>query len=223
MMTILRPYIARALLALVLLLTAAPARGQARPDALEPIQYTFRVIDAGQHLAGVEARVPTGGRRTIDLMMPVWTPGSYLIREYARNIQDMRAESPSGEALDLVKVSKNTWALDGTKDGFVLTYLVFANELVRRNTAARRDGPERARVRHLRAVRRLMARFVQFRRLARVNDDYHMEVAIPHVAKERRWQSRLLQQLFRVQNGSAQFRNGHADVSNVPCAARAQR
>jgi hypothetical protein len=56
----------------------AVARAQSSVGVtLEPIQYTFRVVDPEKHVAGVEARVPTGGRATIDLMMAVWTPGYY--------------------------------------------------------------------------------------------------------------------------------------------------
>src|SRR5262249_45945959 len=65
---------------------AAPGARAQTAGALEPIQYTFRVIDADKHLAGVAARVPTDGHPTITLMMPVWTPGYYVIEDYAARV-----------------------------------------------------------------------------------------------------------------------------------------
>ena len=41
--------------------------------------------------------------------MPIWTPGSYLVREYARNIISIEARSDAGELLPIKKVSKNRW------------------------------------------------------------------------------------------------------------------
>ena len=127
MMTILRPNTARALLALVLLFTAAPERAQARPGALEPIQYTFRVIDAGLHLAGVEARVPTGGRPTIELMMPVWTPGYYVVEDYAGRVRDLTVKAPDGSVLNVAKPKGNRWSVETKGAPYVsLSYALVA-------------------------------------------------------------------------------------------------
>ena len=41
--------------------------------------------------------------------MPVWTPGSYLIREYQRHLQDFSATDAAGQRLQWEKTNKNTW------------------------------------------------------------------------------------------------------------------
>ena len=41
----------------------------------------------------VEAVVPTDGRPRIEMMMAVWTPGSYLVREYERNLEAVQAKA----------------------------------------------------------------------------------------------------------------------------------
>ena len=41
--------------------------------------------------------------------MAVWTPGSYLVREYARNVEAVTAAGPDGRALDVDKSKKNRW------------------------------------------------------------------------------------------------------------------
>jgi predicted metalloprotease with PDZ domain len=44
--------------------------------------------------------------------MAVWTPGSYLIREYARQVEDLVAFDQNGKPLDIRKTRKNRWAID---------------------------------------------------------------------------------------------------------------
>lgn len=65
-----------------------------------------------------------------DLVMPVWTPGSYLVREFARHVQDFEAMDAAGKALFWTKINKNTWrvATLGTRD-WRASYRVYANEL----------------------------------------------------------------------------------------------
>jgi predicted metalloprotease with PDZ domain len=46
----------------------------------------------------------------IDLKMASWTPGSYLIREFAKNLEAVKAES-NGKAMSIVKINKNTWRI----------------------------------------------------------------------------------------------------------------
>ncbi len=66
----------------------------------------------------------------VDLKMPVWTPGSYLVREYARHVQEFAAQTAGGDRLEWRKVSKNHWQIDPQDHSeLVVTYKIFANEL----------------------------------------------------------------------------------------------
>ncbi|HAF16279.1 MAG TPA: hypothetical protein DHU55_18990 [Blastocatellia bacterium] len=64
------------------------------------------------------------------LVMPVWTPGSYLIREFERNVQDFAAADGSGQSLKWEKVNKDSWRVftNGPRD-WQASYRVYANEL----------------------------------------------------------------------------------------------
>ena len=42
-------------------------------------------------------------------MMPVWTPGSYLVREFSRQVETLSAADPAGRPLTVEKVAKNRW------------------------------------------------------------------------------------------------------------------
>ncbi len=67
----------------------------------QPVQYTVRFPAPITHYAEVEARIPVNpGETAVDLFLPVWTPGSYLVREYARNLEDIRAFDSDGKPLD---------------------------------------------------------------------------------------------------------------------------
>ena len=113
-------------------LTTSPARAQpARAGAKPGIEYTVSMPQPHTHLLAVEMRVTgaaAGGR--MDLVMPVWTPGSYLVREYARHVQDFSATDGSGRPLSWTKLNKNTWRITSPDAAtVVVTYRVYANEL----------------------------------------------------------------------------------------------
>ena len=66
----------------------------------------------------------------IDLKMAAWNPGSYLIREFAKNVEQVSAQSGNVH-LPISKVSKNTWrvALQPGIKTVQVHYQVYANEL----------------------------------------------------------------------------------------------
>lgn len=81
------------------------------------------------HLLEVEMRVRSAPG-DIDLIMPVWTPGSYLVREFERNVQDFAPVDANRKSLQWSKTNKNTWHIqtNGAREVRV-TYRVYANEL----------------------------------------------------------------------------------------------
>lgn len=115
---------------LVLVAVAAQAAQQSQPTE---IAYTVAMSRPHTHLLEVEMRVGTGGAqaRTLDVTMPVWTPGSYLVREYARHVQDFAARSTAGQQLAWSKIDKDTWRVEvpANTPEVLATYRVYANEL----------------------------------------------------------------------------------------------
>lgn len=66
----------------------------------------------------------------LEIKMPVWTPGSYLVREYARQVQNFEALDGKGQKLKWSKINKNTWRiLTENADDVMLQYKVYAFEL----------------------------------------------------------------------------------------------
>lgn len=75
----------------------------------QTIAYTMRFPAPNSHIAEVEARIPTGGKPSLDLMLPVWSPGYYVQQDYARNVQEFAATSSGGAALPVEKPKPNHW------------------------------------------------------------------------------------------------------------------
>lgn len=73
--------------------------------------------------------VPGARRKTIDLAMPAWTPGSYLIRDFARHVYDLKAETLQGQAIPVTRIDKQTWRVEHDRQGFRVRYRVFADEV----------------------------------------------------------------------------------------------
>lgn len=93
------------------------------------------------HLLEVEMRLTWDQMpETAEVVMPVWTPGSYLVREYARHVEDFDAENDTGAKRTWKKTNKNTWAITtaGSKS-IVIRYNVYANELTVRTNELNGD------------------------------------------------------------------------------------
>ncbi|MBC7971951.1 MAG: M61 family metallopeptidase [Verrucomicrobia bacterium] len=90
----------------------------------EPEAHLFEVclhVTGWQQVAGA----------LLDLKLPVWTPGSYLVREYARHLQDFAvADDRTSTPLPWRKLSKNHWQIETQgHEGFVVRYRIYADEL----------------------------------------------------------------------------------------------
>ncbi|NJN59534.1 MAG: M61 family metallopeptidase [Leptolyngbyaceae cyanobacterium SL_5_9] len=109
---------------------ATQIRPAAKPTALT-IHYQVAMPQPETHLFEITLQIKGWQADVLDLKMPVWTPGSYLVREYARHLQDFTVEATdSTKSLSWQKQSKNHWQVNtaGTAD-ITVRYRIFANEL----------------------------------------------------------------------------------------------
>lgn len=116
-------------LAVVLFVTAGlHARTAAAADPT-PITYTIRFASLPSHLAEVDATFPTDGRGSIDLMLPIWSPGFYRVENYATRIQEISARTTTGASLSIGHPQNNRWHID-TRDAssVVVSYRLLCNE-----------------------------------------------------------------------------------------------
>lgn len=92
------------------------------------ISYTLSMPEPSSHYFHVTLSVEDYSGKSATLKMPVWTPGSYLVREFSRNIPRISASSGKHE-LTVQKNAKNVWEVaTGGASNFTVTYKVYAYE-----------------------------------------------------------------------------------------------
>lgn len=77
----------------------------------------------------------------VQVFLPSWSPGSYLMREYARHVRRFEASQENGEELFYTQTAKGTWEIDWKKsdlkkaqDSFQVSYEVYCKELTVRTS-----------------------------------------------------------------------------------------
>ncbi len=92
------------------------------------IFYTIVPRDLAGHLFNVTLTVANPDPDGQTFALPAWIPGSYMIREFARNIVRIRAER-AGAAVALTKLDKHTWRAAPGAGPLTLHYEVYAWDL----------------------------------------------------------------------------------------------
>ncbi|WP_299491575.1 M61 family metallopeptidase [Acaryochloris sp. IP29b_bin.137] len=94
------------------------------------LQYEVAMPDPASHLFEVTLDYAVEDLSSLDLKLPVWTPGSYLVREYAKHLQDFSAVDVQGHTLKWQKISKNHWQVYTRNTHAVrIQYRIYAHEL----------------------------------------------------------------------------------------------
>lgn len=92
------------------------------------IRYQITPASAGAHYFDVElSYTPVDGQAS-QLRLPSWIPGSYLVRDFARNIVEISATS-AGKPLALKKLDKDNWGVAAADAVVDVKYRVYANDL----------------------------------------------------------------------------------------------
>ena len=118
----------------------------AKSNTAPKVHYNIKISDPKSHYAEVTMRIEELTAGNIDVYMPVWTPGSYLVREFAKNVESVQtrgftldeskmvfAEEPVnfGMPIAQTKLDKNTWRLTIPKNiaAVEFRYKVYCFEL----------------------------------------------------------------------------------------------
>src|SRR2546430_16451258 len=71
--------------------------------------YLLKIAEPEARRAEISLEADPRGAPSMDARLPVWTPGSYLVREHQRHIDGLRAVDQDGRPLPVEKVDKHTW------------------------------------------------------------------------------------------------------------------
>lgn len=112
------------ILALVMSTISMGARAQSK------IAFEVSFSEPQAHYVDVEMEISGNKKEQVEIKMPVWTPGSYLIREFAKNVEELSATGNKGQELAVQKINKNTWRINAAKsDKIKVKYRVYAFEV----------------------------------------------------------------------------------------------
>ncbi|HEY6002659.1 MAG TPA: PDZ domain-containing protein [Anaeromyxobacter sp.] len=93
------------------------------------MRYRLSMPEPHTHLFHVETVVDRPGAE-VELVLPVWTPGSYLVREYARHLEAVAAEDGEGRQLPVERLDKHRFLVrSGGAARAILRWRAYANEL----------------------------------------------------------------------------------------------
>jgi predicted metalloprotease with PDZ domain len=93
--------------------------------AIDEVRHTVSFPENKEQVFLVRSEFPVSSTVT-ELIMPDWTPGSYLIRDHAANINRISATTEDGTGLTLQKTSKDRWQVDTSTAGtLIVDYEVF--------------------------------------------------------------------------------------------------
>lgn len=76
------------------------------------INYKVSFAKPSNHYANVEITVKGFSDSTLISKIPIWTPGSYLVREFAKNIENYMVLDGKGKLVKYKKIEKNAWEID---------------------------------------------------------------------------------------------------------------
>jgi predicted metalloprotease with PDZ domain len=95
------------------------------------LRYAVRVDAPGRHVAEITLRfTPPADARQVELQLPSWCPGSYLIRDYARYLRDVSAADTDGTPRRVTKRDKATWVVESAgASELVVSYGVYGHDL----------------------------------------------------------------------------------------------
>ena len=97
-------------------------------------RYRVAIPEPTTHFVHVEATYEGVAAGPVELSMAAWTPGSYLVRDYARHVEGVEAFGADGAALPVTKAAKATWVVQATGTTVRVRYRVWAHELTVRTS-----------------------------------------------------------------------------------------
>ncbi|MBN9293079.1 MAG: M61 family metallopeptidase [Flavobacteriia bacterium] len=99
------------------------------------IDYTLKMSNPQSHYFEVEMTIKNIKEKEIEVKMPVWAPGSYLVRDFSKNVNLVKAFDEKGNTLMVEKTKKNAWKVkNGTAKNIRVQYEVYAFELTVRTS-----------------------------------------------------------------------------------------
>ena len=96
--------------------------------------YKLTFDEPQTHYVSVQMIVRNHKGGDLEVHLPVWAPGSYLVREFSKHVEAFSAQNVSGNTLTVVRNRKNSWVIKAPKGDVTIQYKVYAYELTVRTS-----------------------------------------------------------------------------------------
>ncbi len=94
------------------------------------IHFEVSFTEPQAHYADVKMEITNIKKDEIIVKMPVWAPGSYLVREFSKNIESLNVSAKDNSPVSFEKVRKNAWKINTKgKNSITVSYRVYAFEI----------------------------------------------------------------------------------------------
>jgi len=108
----------------------ATLAGVPAANAQEPLAYELRFERPNTHLMEITIRAKDLRGPAVEFAMPAWSPGWYVIRDFAKFVQEFEAMGPANEPLPWRKTDKQTWRVEiGSATSTTIRYKLYGNTL----------------------------------------------------------------------------------------------
>ncbi|BDX06772.1 M61 family metallopeptidase [Planctobacterium marinum] len=97
--------------------------------ANKPLQYKIAISSISQHVFDVELEIDNRQYDTLNLSLPTWIPGSYMVRDFAKNILQICALNEKGNTLAIEQKDKQSWQVSTEGEKTIIVYKVYAFDL----------------------------------------------------------------------------------------------
>ena len=115
-------------------------------DRLSSLIYEVDFSQASRHLLSISLWVQRATNNSVTIVFPVWTPGSYMVREYTRNIESLVVTShasidgPMLEGIASRRIGKNSWQSDTESAEWIqVRYQLYCREMSVRTNWVEQD------------------------------------------------------------------------------------
>ena len=103
------------------------------------LHYSLNLSQWQAHQFDVQLSIPAHSASSLTLSLPSWIPGSYMVRDFAKNIvslsakktaaNTLAAESSTQSSVSIKKLDKQTWSIQTDGDACIIDYTIYANDL----------------------------------------------------------------------------------------------
>lgn len=89
------------------------------------LKYSVHFDDANKHIFNVRVEIPKHPQSVLNLSLPAWIPGSYMVRDFSKNIINLAAKK-GDDNLEIILIDKQNWSIKTDGEACTVEYQVYA-------------------------------------------------------------------------------------------------